>query len=163
MITLSGNDLIELLDLVSPDREQDPDQLEAKVTIINKPEAFISLDGEDMPAGLYALFTDYPEEGLHGPIGASDQFKVALFTTQDGDPWGLWVSGHYPKADFLIQANEVLAGSEYAPVAIDQVEHGYAYYDTGLTECNLMEAERGQPGAFPITWVRGDQLTYKKE
>ncbi|HAT2580522.1 TPA: hypothetical protein I8273_004417 [Aeromonas hydrophila] len=163
MVTLSGTDLIELLDFISPDREQDPEQLESEVTIIQKQEAFTSTDGEDRPAGLYAFLTECPEEGLYGPIGARDLLKVALFTMQDGEPWGLWASGHHRKADFLIKANEVIAGVNYAPVTIDQVEHGHAYYDSGLPECNLMEAEQGQPGAFPITWVRGDMLTYPGE
>jgi len=163
MITLSGNDLIELLDFISPDREQDSEQLESEVTIIQKREAFTSLDGEDKSAGLYAFLTEYPEEGLYGPIGARDLIKVALFTMQDGEPWGLWASGHHSKADFLTKANEVIADLNYAPVTIDQVEHGHAYYDSGLPECNLMEAEQGQPGAFPITWVRGDKITYPGE
>ncbi|WP_429169353.1 hypothetical protein [Aeromonas hydrophila] len=69
MSTLSGKDLLELLDFVSPDREQDPDQLECEVTLFHRDSAFTSTDGEDHPAGLYAYLTEYPEEGIFGPVG----------------------------------------------------------------------------------------------
>lgn len=72
MITLSGKDLIELLDFISPDRESDPDQLGCEVTIIHKAEPFVSTDGEDHPAGLYAYLAEYPEEGLYGPLGSAE-------------------------------------------------------------------------------------------
>lgn len=71
MSTLSGKDLLELLDFVSPDREQDPDQLECEVTLFHRGSAFTSTDGEVHPAGLYAYLTEYPEEGIFGPIGSS--------------------------------------------------------------------------------------------
>ena len=73
MSTLSGKDLVELLDFISPDREQEPEQLESEITIFQKLEAFKSTDGEDHPAGLYAYLTEYPEDGLYGPIGC-DKF-----------------------------------------------------------------------------------------
>lgn len=69
MSTLSGKDLLELLDFVSPDREQDPDQLECEVTIFHRAGPFTSTDDEEHPAGLYAFLTEYPEEGIFGPIG----------------------------------------------------------------------------------------------
>lgn len=69
MSTLSGKGLLELLDFVSPDREQDPDQLECEVTLFHRDSAFTSTDGEDHPAGLYAYLTEYPEEGIFGPVG----------------------------------------------------------------------------------------------
>ncbi|HGE8241194.1 hypothetical protein LZT27_14645 [Aeromonas veronii] len=69
MSTLSGKDLLELLDFVSPDREQDPDQLECEVTLFHRDSPFTSTDGEDHPAGLYAYLTEYPEEGIFGPVG----------------------------------------------------------------------------------------------
>ncbi|MGU5889752.1 hypothetical protein [Aeromonas hydrophila] len=72
MITLSGKDLIELLDFISPDRESDPDQLGCEVTILHKAEPFVSTDGEAHPAGLYAYLTEYPDEGIYGPIGAAE-------------------------------------------------------------------------------------------
>lgn len=97
------------------------------------------------------------------PEYSGGALEVQLFTTEDDEPWGLWATGHHPKVEFLLKANEVIAELDYAPVTIDQVEHGHAYYDSGLPEFNLMEAEQGQPGAFPITWVRGDKITYPSE
>lgn len=35
--------------------------------------AFVTDDGEQMPAGLYATCTDYPEEGFIGPLGAESE------------------------------------------------------------------------------------------
>lgn len=72
MFTLSGKNLLELLDFISPDRDSDPDQLECELTIFHMAEKFTSTDGEDHPAGLYACLTEYPEEGLYGPIGSAE-------------------------------------------------------------------------------------------
>lgn len=40
---------------------------------IGEREAFVSDDGEQMPAGMYATCTDYPEEGFIGPLGAMSE------------------------------------------------------------------------------------------
>lgn len=69
MITLSGNDLIELLDFVSPDTKRNTEQLTTEVALIRKHEPFMSLDGKLQPSGLYAYLSEYPEQGLHGPLG----------------------------------------------------------------------------------------------
>lgn len=159
MITLSGKNLIELLDFISPDREQDPSQLDAEITIIKR-DAFTSQDGESMPAGLYAYDAEYPSEGLHGPIGMHDPMPVSMYSMEDGEPWGVWVDGHRPKADFLECANKIIEQSRYAPVTVDQVEHGYARYDHDIPEYNLMESTQEQLGAFPITWIRGENINY---
>ncbi|VUF54090.1 hypothetical protein [Escherichia phage Fraca] len=70
MITLSGKDLMELLDYISPDRESDPEQLETEVSVIKMDKTFASSEGDIRPAGVYAYLTEYPEEGLYGPIGS---------------------------------------------------------------------------------------------
>lgn len=96
MSTLSGKDLLELLDFVSPDREQDPDQLECEVTLFHRASAFTSTDGEDHPAGLYAYLTEYPEEGIFGPIGssairpASSEGERKLFGLVESDVVRMW-------------------------------------------------------------------------
>lgn len=38
-------------------------------SIITQREAFKSSEGTDMPAGLYIHLTQYPEEGVLGPLG----------------------------------------------------------------------------------------------
>lgn len=68
MITLSGKQLLDLLDFVSPDRDFDSDQLDCEITLIDKIESFTSTDGEFHDAGVYAYLTEYPEEGIYGPI-----------------------------------------------------------------------------------------------
>jgi len=72
MITLSGKDLIELLDYISPDRESEPEQLATEVSVIKMDEPFSSSSGV-RPSGVYAYLTEYPEEGLYGPLGAADE------------------------------------------------------------------------------------------
>ncbi|WCH25235.1 hypothetical protein [Aeromonas salmonicida] len=72
MITLSGKDLVELLDFMSPDREQDPEQLEAEVSIIKLDKLFADGVGDVRPPGVYAYLTEYPEEGLYGPLGTAE-------------------------------------------------------------------------------------------
>lgn len=72
IITLSGKDLIELLDFISPDREQDPEQLETEVCVIQIDETFASGEGDIRPPGVYAYLTEYPDEGLYGPLGSDE-------------------------------------------------------------------------------------------
>lgn len=72
MITLSGKDLIELLDFINPDREQSPEQLETEVCVFQMDKTFASSEGDIRPPGVYAYLTEYPEEGLYGPLGATE-------------------------------------------------------------------------------------------
>lgn len=68
MITLNGNSLIELLDLIAPDRDSDQEQLETEVCLIQMEKPFASSDGDVHKPGLYAYFVEYPGEGLYGPL-----------------------------------------------------------------------------------------------
>lgn len=54
-ITLTGDRIKQLLELCSPDHEADPQQLESEMTLVVG-------DGHS-GHGLYAYWTDYPEEG----------------------------------------------------------------------------------------------------
>ncbi len=67
-LTLNAKQLREALEFVNPDGPEDQDQVEAEVTITQR-AAFTSTDGEEMPAGLYVHLTDYPDEGVYGPLG----------------------------------------------------------------------------------------------
>ena len=67
-LTLSARQLREALEFVNPDGAEDADQVEAEVTITQR-AAFTSTDGDSMPAGLYVHLTEYPEEGVYGPLG----------------------------------------------------------------------------------------------
>lgn len=72
MITFNGKDLIELLDFISPDRESNPEQLDTEVVVIKMDNTFASGEGDIRPPGLYAYLAEYPEDGLYGPLGCSD-------------------------------------------------------------------------------------------
>lgn len=76
MMTLNGKALCELLAFVCPDHERDPGQLETEVTLIQHASPFTSADGERLPAGLYAVLTEYPEEGIYGPLGTFSSTAV---------------------------------------------------------------------------------------
>lgn len=69
VITLSGRGLLELLDFISPDREQDPERLEAEVSIFKMDKRFADGVGDVREPGVYAYLTEYPEEGVYGPLG----------------------------------------------------------------------------------------------
>lgn len=69
-ITINGKGLLELVDFTCPDHETDLEQQETEIVLLNR-GAFTSTDGEEMPAGVYAYLAEYPEEGLHGPIGGA--------------------------------------------------------------------------------------------
>lgn len=72
VITLSGKDLVELLDFISPDRENDPEQLETEVSIIKMDKTFADGVGDVREPGVYAYLTEYPDEGLYGPLGTAE-------------------------------------------------------------------------------------------
>ena len=60
-ITLTGAQLRDALEMCGG-------ELETEITIMYR-EAFVSTDGEAMPAGMYAYDTEYPEDGVNGPLG----------------------------------------------------------------------------------------------
>jgi hypothetical protein len=74
-LTLTAKQLREALVFVNPDGVDDANQAETEVTITRR-MAFTSTDGDDMPAGLYVHLTEYPDEGVFGPLGV-DLHQVA--------------------------------------------------------------------------------------
>lgn len=68
-ISLNGYALLELLDFINPDREQSPEQLETEVCVFQMDKTFASSEGDIRPPGVYAYLTDYPDEGILGPLG----------------------------------------------------------------------------------------------
>lgn len=63
-ITLSAKQVKNLLEFGAPDHETETEQLETEVTIFELKEPQKCIDtGDDMPAGIYAYLTEYPEEG----------------------------------------------------------------------------------------------------
>ena len=67
-LTLSAKQLREALEFANPDGAADLDQVETEVTITQR-AAFTSTEGDAMPAGLYVHLTEYPDEGVYGPLG----------------------------------------------------------------------------------------------
>jgi hypothetical protein len=61
LATLNGAKIKGLLDAVTGDLGPDP---EVEITLIAHDTPFKSTDGDDMPAGLYFYWTEYPEEGI---------------------------------------------------------------------------------------------------
>jgi hypothetical protein len=68
-ISLNGQVLLELLEFIAPDHETDKDQLETEFCLFEKTEPFEASDGSMMKPGVYAYLTEYPEEGIYGPLG----------------------------------------------------------------------------------------------
>lgn len=62
-LTLTGAALLELVDFCDSERD-------SELTITER-EPFVCPEDGPMPAGLYAHFTDYPEEGWIGPLGVT--------------------------------------------------------------------------------------------
>lgn len=58
LVCLTGHQLLAALDLVAPDRETDPDQLDGEVLLAEFEQS------ENVEAGLYAWDAEYPEEGV---------------------------------------------------------------------------------------------------
>jgi hypothetical protein len=67
MITLDAAQLKEALEFINPDGDSIPEQLETELTFIKK-DKFLSSDGEECKPGIYCFLTEYPDEGLHGPL-----------------------------------------------------------------------------------------------
>lgn len=77
-ITLSGKQLMDALSLIrggGPARELTPDELETEIDIQNMKAWHDKEEGREMPAGLYANLSEYPEEGLYGPLGDTHEAK----------------------------------------------------------------------------------------
>lgn len=62
-VTLTGRQIKNALEFVNPDGDRDLDQLECELTIRYFPASTDQEMGEKMPAGYWAFFTDYPDEG----------------------------------------------------------------------------------------------------
>ena len=62
-ITLNGRQLKEALEMAWPDGALDVDQGDTEIVLCELPLR-MSIDGEPMPAGLYAYHYDLPEEGV---------------------------------------------------------------------------------------------------
>lgn len=81
-VRLTAQALREAADFVSCGEDDDH---EREVGIVWR-DAFTSSDGDAMPAGFYCYDTEYPEEGLHGPLGAGTAQPSDDSRRGDADP-----------------------------------------------------------------------------
>lgn len=68
-LTLTVQQLHDILDFANPSGRGADDEMETEVTIVKQEKPFVSSDGEKMPSGYYVFLTEYPEEGCYGPLG----------------------------------------------------------------------------------------------
>lgn len=80
-IDLTAAQLREALDFINPDGPDDKDQMTDSVTI-RWYEGWI-YQGQVFPSGYYALSTEYPEEGVYGPLGEASQKKEECLLCHD--------------------------------------------------------------------------------
>jgi hypothetical protein len=62
--------LRDALDYINPDGTENEEQQEEELTFLIKKDNFISEEGEKMNKGIYCFLTEYPEEGIYGPLGS---------------------------------------------------------------------------------------------
>ena len=92
-ITLTGAQLLDALSLITGDskrRHLGTDEEETEITIEHMKAWHDKEDGKQ-PAGLYAYLTEYPEEGLYGPLGVKENAEgqtAASKTNQPNTPNG---------------------------------------------------------------------------
>lgn len=95
-ITLTAPQLRQALDFVNPDKG-DADQQEDRLTIAWAKES--TSEGETRPAGLYAWFTEYPEEGAiyldpEDPAPEAMPFEVRIAGPDDVIPFADELDAH---------------------------------------------------------------------
>lgn len=62
-------------------------------------EAFVTDDGEQMPAGMYATCTEYPEEGFLGPLGVGSEADSAALQCTGCVGVTKPICGHFAEQD----------------------------------------------------------------
>lgn len=70
MITMNAKQLRDALDYINPDGIENEEQQEEELTFLVKEADFVSEDGEKMKIGVYCFLTEYPDEGIYGPLGS---------------------------------------------------------------------------------------------
>lgn len=64
-ININGHQIAQLLELAWPDHgnPKEAEQGETEISLRKIETSFTSTDGDEMPAGIYMHYADYPEEG----------------------------------------------------------------------------------------------------
>lgn len=68
-LTLSLTQMLEALEFAAVDELSDEEKEDTELTFFLKEDDFISDDNEPMSKGIYCYMTEYPEEGIYGPLG----------------------------------------------------------------------------------------------
>lgn len=74
-LTITAGQLLDALEMLG--RIENLEDRETELTITQMEEWTDSEENQTMPAGLYAYFTEYPEEGLWGPLETHPKPKTA--------------------------------------------------------------------------------------
>lgn len=78
-VTLTGPQILDLYEACGGDFT------ELTSWTVGEREAFVSDDGEQMPAGMYATCAEYPDEGFIGPLGAMSEASQPATVTDAED------------------------------------------------------------------------------
>jgi hypothetical protein len=84
-LTISGAQLLDALTLITGDskrRHLGGDEEETEITIEHM-KAWRDKEDGPQPAGLYAYLTEYPEEGLYGPLGVKVNAELSSGGARD--------------------------------------------------------------------------------
>lgn len=77
--TLNGLQLRDALAFINPDGSNDPDQLETELSFAYLPDGAIREEsGKCEKPGMYCWLTEYPEEGVYGPLTGSEEWQTSL-------------------------------------------------------------------------------------
>ncbi|MGL4193208.1 MAG: hypothetical protein ACRCRU_11735 [Vibrio sp.] len=87
--------------------------------------------------------------------------KVTYYTTQDGEPWGLFIDGYVDKETALAAFNVEAEYRGFEPVALEQIEHTFGAFDKTESEFNFYIATDNVAAAVPITYVDGESLVFR--
>lgn len=68
-LTLTGKELVDLVNFTCPDYHSDPDQLNTGVVLQYHEATPATPEVEAQAAGIYVSLSEYPEEGAYGPVG----------------------------------------------------------------------------------------------
>lgn len=64
ILYMTAGQLREVLEHADPDG----DDSEAEISLMETDAEMTAVNGDVLPPGLYMWFTEYPEEGMYGPI-----------------------------------------------------------------------------------------------
>jgi hypothetical protein len=123
------------------------DATETEVTLTRR-EAFTSTEGEAMGAGLYLHFTEYPEEGVNGPLGVGEVAPLIITKLDPGFRWDSEALHHIPS--LLV---------EFEPVATGKPNDARGWHDRDALAAMLNAGRLASPAAVKQSLTAASGLT----